>query len=76
VFSAGAFLLEEPMAPGHPNKHIREAIKYAEEHGWTFHKSRGHSFGVLRCPQPGGCRESVYSTPRVPEDHADGFGRL
>jgi hypothetical protein len=22
----------------HPNKHIRQAIKYAEENGWTFSK--------------------------------------
>jgi hypothetical protein len=27
----------------HPNKHIREALKYAEEQGWRFIKSRGHA---------------------------------
>jgi hypothetical protein len=30
------------MEPMHPNKHIREAIKYALERGWRFVKSRGH----------------------------------
>jgi hypothetical protein len=33
----------------HPNKHIREALKYAETHGWTFTKSRGHAYGRIRC---------------------------
>jgi hypothetical protein len=56
----------------HPNKHIREAIEYAENHGWRFVKSapRAHSFGKLYCPQPGGCIEFVRSTPRNPEAHA------
>lgn len=59
---------------GHPNKHIREAIKYAEANGWTFAKaaSRAHIFGVLWCPRADrtGCRFRVYSTPRSPQDHA------
>lgn len=58
----------------HPNKHIREAIKYAEASGWTFTKASGraHIFGVLLCRQGdrSGCRFRVYSTPRSPEDHA------
>jgi hypothetical protein len=58
----------------HPNKHIREAIEYAEENGWTFTKasSRAHIFGTLWCRQRdrSGCRFRVYSTPRSPEDHA------
>jgi len=54
----------------HQNKHIREAIKYAEQHGWNFEKSRGHIYGTLRCPTHGGCRQPVYSTPKHPEDHA------
>jgi len=58
----------------HPKKPIREAIKFAEDNGWTFTKasSRAHIFGVLWC-QLGdrtGCRFRVYSTPRSPENHA------
>jgi hypothetical protein len=36
----------------HPNKHIREAIEYAEQRGWEFVKAgaRAHSFGALYCP--------------------------
>jgi hypothetical protein len=26
-----------------PNKHIREAIEYAEVHGWTFTKAGGRA---------------------------------
>jgi hypothetical protein len=60
------------MAAKHPNKHIREAIGYALQQGWTFHKSNGraHAFGRLYCPFPAGCQFSVYSTPRDPEEHA------
>lgn len=62
--------------PKHPNKHIREAIRYAEQHGWTFEKSRGHIFGTLRCPVRGACRHSVFSTPRNPEGHAKEIRRV
>ena len=58
----------------HQNKHIREAIKYAEEHGWTFVKAgpRAHVYGVLYCPRHDrdGHRFNVHSTPRNPETHA------
>jgi hypothetical protein len=58
----------------HPNKHIREAIEYADDHDWTFTKASGsaHIFGTLWCPQRdrSGCRFRVYSTPQSPEDHA------
>jgi hypothetical protein len=58
----------------HPNKHIREAIKYAETRGWRFQKASGHAhiFGELLCPfaARGGCIIRVFSTPRVPEEHA------
>ncbi len=62
-----------PVA-NHPNKHIRAAIKYAEDHGWTFTKAGGqaHIFGTLWCRQGDrtGCRFRVFSTPQHPEDHA------
>lgn len=58
----------------HPNKHIRAAIEYALDHGWTLRKAaaRAHIWGRLYCPRrerDGGARV-VYSTPRSPEDHA------
>lgn len=65
------------MAKSHPNKHIREAIKYAERHGWTFTPSASHIFGTLWCRggERDGCRQPVYSTPRVPEAHAKDIRR-
>lgn len=65
------------MAKAHPNKHIREAIKYAEQHGWTFTASRGHNYGLLWCPEASraGCRQPVYSTPRNPQNHANDIRR-
>ena len=61
------------MRPRHPDKHIEEAIQYAEERGWRVQMSKGHSWGFVLCPQYGqgdGCEVTVYSTPKVPEDHA------
>jgi hypothetical protein len=55
----------------HPNKHIREALKYAEEKGWRFRKSRGHAYGRIRCDfGHSSCQLSIWSTPRNPEKHA------
>lgn len=58
----------------HPNKHIREAIRYAEKNRWTFVKAspRAHIYGVLYCPRRtrDGHRFNVHSTPRKPESHA------
>jgi len=63
-----------------PNKHIREAVAYALERGWRLRKAgpRAHIWGVLFCPLEGrdGCRQQVYSTPRVPEDHAARIRRV
>ena len=67
------------LVANHPNKHIRAAIKYAEDAGWTFRKAAGraHVFGRLFCPQHdrNGCVKAVYSTPRDPEDHAKDIRR-
>lgn len=60
----------------HPNKHIREAIRYAEKQGWRLVKSKGHRFGTLLCPAERGCKQAVYSTPRKPEDHARDIRRM
>jgi len=58
----------------HPNKHIREAVDHAVTNGWRLVKSgpRAHAWGRLYCPVQtrGGCIITVYSTPRVPENHA------
>jgi hypothetical protein len=34
----------------HPNKHVQAAVKYAQGLGWTLAMSRGHAWGLLRCP--------------------------
>lgn len=58
----------------HPNKHIREAIKYAEESGWTFTKAsaRAHIYGKILCRRRDrdGCSYNILSTPKSPENHA------
>jgi len=58
--------------PRHPNKHIESAVQYAEALGWRFKKSKGHAWGHLYCPHNtrDGCRISVWSTPKHPENHA------
>lgn len=56
----------------HPNKHIEDAVKYAESLGWDVRLSNGHAWGRLLCPRHTreGCAISVWSTPRNPESHA------
>jgi hypothetical protein len=56
----------------HPNKHIEQAVRYAESLGWRVEMSRGHAWGHLLCPhhQREGCLVSVWSTPHNPENHA------
>jgi hypothetical protein len=67
----------ESMRPRHPNKHIEAAVQYAESLGWRLIKGQGHRWGVLYCPhaERGGCKVPVYSTPRVPENHAKDIRR-
>ena len=60
--------------PRHPNKEIEAAVSHLESLGWTW-KAVGkssHAWGRMLCPQHDatGCQVSVWSTPRVPEDHA------
>ncbi|MFQ6040407.1 MAG: hypothetical protein ACE5PV_06080 [Candidatus Poribacteria bacterium] len=38
------------MPSNHPNKHIREAIRYAESKGWTVMK--GHEFTLILTTDP------------------------
>ena len=58
--------------PRHPNSHIEKAVQYAEATGWRFVASNGHAWGRLLCPWSTreGCLISVWSTPKVPENHA------
>lgn len=65
------------MGDRHPNKAIEAAPAYAAEHQWTVIKSTGgsaHAWGVMRCP--GDCPQvSIFSTPKVPENHARALRR-
>jgi hypothetical protein len=56
----------------HPNPHLEKAVQYAEALGWRVVPSSGHAWGRLFCPHATreGCIISVWSTPRVPENHA------
>ena len=58
----------------HSNKHIQEAIRYAESQGWVVTQAgpRAHIWGMLWCPHHArdGCRIHIMSTPRSPENHA------
>lgn len=56
----------------HPNAAIEKAVQYAEQQGWRVEMSKGHAWGRLYCPHSTreGCIISVWSTPRVPDNHA------
>lgn len=62
------------LLSGHPNKHIRAAINYAQQQGWRFIKagSQAHIYGKILCPRRDrdGCSYNVLSTPRDSESHA------
>jgi hypothetical protein len=59
------------MGPMHPNKHIREALKYAAERGWRVVMAKGHAYCRIYCGlRHANCQKSVWSTPRNPEHHA------
>ena len=63
--------------PTHPNKEIDEALSYAASKGWTIAKAKGHAWGRMRCAchTRDGCQASIWSTPRVPQNHADHLRR-
>ena len=56
----------------HPKPAIEKAVRYVEQLGWRVELSGGHAWGRLYCPMSTreGCIVSVWSTPRVPENHA------
>jgi hypothetical protein len=55
----------------HPKKDVERAVAFAIEHGWSLElrSGRGHAWGLLRCPT-GEDYVYVWSTPRVPSNHA------
>lgn len=61
------------MPKNHPNKEIQKAIDYAIAKNWTIQGSgkSSHAWGRLKCPETSrlGCLISVWTTPRVPENH-------
>jgi hypothetical protein len=61
--------------PRHTDPHIEKALCHAERLGWRVQKSSGghaHCWGRILCPFSNweGCIIFVYSTPRVPMNHA------
>jgi hypothetical protein len=56
----------------HPNKHLEAAVSYGESKGWRVDLRKGHCWGRMFCPHAdrSGCKISVWSTPRNPENHA------
>ncbi|MEX0673931.1 MAG: hypothetical protein WD067_04105 [Gaiellaceae bacterium] len=66
------------MADRHPNKEIREALAFAEAHGWLVERSKGgHSknWGSMRCPNLDRCWFTINATPRDPRAEADRLKR-
>ncbi|MGH9124224.1 MAG: hypothetical protein ACRDZ8_05785 [Acidimicrobiales bacterium] len=65
------------VAGRHPNPAINSVLLYAQANGWTVIKSGGgsaHAWGIMRCLED--CPQvSIYSTPRVPENHARALRR-
>ncbi|QPC87206.1 hypothetical protein GA830_10985 [Mesorhizobium sp. NBSH29] len=66
--------------PRHPNKDIEAAISELESLGWSYRPTgrSSHAWGRMVCSQhdPTGCQVSIWSTPRVPRNHADQLRRL
>ena len=62
------------MIKKHPNKEIQAAIEYALGKNWRVDSSgkSSHAWGRLKCPKESriGCIISIWSTPRVAENHA------
>ena len=64
--------------PEHQNKHIREAIRYAQQHGWRVVKASGrHRSGAGSCAlvEPGTVVTSMFTrrpeAPRTMRDASD-----
>jgi hypothetical protein len=56
--------------PRHDKAPVEAALVLAREAGWLANYPGGHAWGTIYCPYGHRqCRMSVWSTPRVPEDH-------
>nr|WP_255425950.1 hypothetical protein [Providencia sp. JUb39] len=67
------------MSKKHPNKEVREALRYAEEKGWIVEDATGHPFCIVKCGNADHGRThamSVNSTPKNPEVHAKQIRRM
>jgi len=64
----------------HPNKDIQAVIDQAIELGWRLKDpgNSAHAWGFLYCPAESrsGCKISIWSTPRVPENHAKQLAKV
>lgn len=61
----------------HPNKEIAAALDYAEGNGWRIVQGGSHAWGKIYCPRNSQecrcgefCKQSIWSTPKNPENHA------
>lgn len=57
----------------HPKKDVEQALRFAEDHGWTVvPTTSGHSWGHMRCPHEGqdACQVAIWSTPKNAGNHA------
>lgn len=58
----------------HPKKEVEEALKGAEEQGWSVNPMKsGHRWGVTECGA--GCRLSIWSTPKNAGNHGKDIRR-
>lgn len=69
----------------HPDAHIEDALRHAENHGWRIEllSPRAHGWGKMYCPcNDPECRcgefciTVIWGTPRSPENHARQLRRI
>ncbi|MCH8544998.1 MAG: hypothetical protein LAT61_15655 [Alcanivorax sp.] len=68
----------------HPRAAIEEAVRYAEKNGWRVVPAgkSAHAWAILECPAYSKacrcgvfCRNSIWSTPRDADIHANAIRR-
>ena len=69
----------------HPDKHINDALNYVIANGWVIVEagSSSHAWARLKCPYNDPscrcgkfCLQSVWSTPKNPQNHAKQIRRI
>lgn len=66
--------VQVPARTRHPKKDVEQALRFAEEYGWTVTPTAsGHRWGEMVCTDDGrdACRVSIWSTPKNPGNHAN-----